>query len=122
MADEGLTGQSLSDKKHQFYGSSRNYFDRTLYNSGTAFTYIDFSGTYTGFGLANNVLSNHIHIKTSGATTDGIFTQWKFVSGATTPIDGALDSTDNIYLDGVNRSGLWIRVNTNATRVWIWAW
>ena len=115
MASEGNWAQSLSDKKYQYFGSSRNYYTGSTIGSTSTWTFFNFSGTNTGFGPANNVLSNRITLVASGTS----LIEWSYNSGASTA--GILWG-DAFAQDGVNVSGLWIRSNA-ATQVFrLWAW
>lgn len=118
MASEGNYVQDYKENQKSYQGSMKTYFLGSTIGSGAAFSFIDFSGTNTGFGTANSVLCNHLEIKASG----GALVSWKFVSGASTPIDGELLNTENIQLNGISRSGLWIRSDTTNTKIRIWAW
>ena len=116
MANEGNWSQSLSDKKYQYYGSYRNFYSGCGLGSTAAWAFLNFSGTNTGFGAANNVLANRYALVSSGNS----FIQWSWNSGIT--LGGELYGGQAFTQDGVNASGVWIRSNAASQLVKMWAW
>ena len=108
--------QSLSDKQHNYFGSDRFFYSGATLSSGTAWTFVNFSGTNTGFGTHGNEESNRMILATSGTS----YMQFSFDSG--TSLHGELYGGDNITLDGVRKSGLWIRTNATTQVLQVWAW
>mgnify|MGYP001601850230 CR=1 FL=1 len=120
MADEGNWRQSLSDKKGNYFGSDRQYYSGLVPGSTSTFNWIDFSGTNTGFGTANNVLSQRWQIVASGGNARII--DWSWLSGTTPYIQGTVIPGEAITQDGVSRSGVWIRSSESTAQVRVWAW
>ena len=116
MSNEGNTAQSLSDKKYQYYGSSRMFYSGLAIGSTTAWTTVVWSGTTTGFGLQNNVLSQRMMIIGSGAS----IIEWSFDGGTTR--HGTTFGSEILQFDGINKSGIDIRSNaaTQVARIWVW--
>ena len=108
--------QSWQDKQMQYHGSARMFYSGCPLNSGTAWNWVGFSGTNTGFGAHGNEESQRFAILSSGTSV----AQLSFTSGTT--IDGDIYPSDNLTFDGVNRSGCWIRSNTNSQLIRVWAW
>lgn len=121
MSNEGNVAQSLSDKKYQYFGSNRYYVTGTGVGSATAFTFIDFSGTNTGFGPANGLLSQRIILTTSGTSTY----QYSFVGSPaqyTDPVTGRVLPSSTKVFDGSNHSGVWIRTDVASRVLFVEAW
>ena len=117
MADEGDFKQDSASKKDQYFGSARDFYIGSTVGSTSAWTFFNFSGTNTGFGTANNILSNRFAIRSSGTS----FIQWSINSGTT--LSGELYGTNATFTkDGVNVSGVWVRTNTASQGFQIWAW
>ena len=111
--------QGLRDKQYQYFGSNRNFYSGCSLSSGTAYLYVPFSGTTTGFGTASNELSQRIAIASSGVST----AEWTFTSGTTAPFPhGAIYGNEALTFDGVNHSGLWLRSNADNSKVRVWGW
>jgi len=110
--------QGLRDKQYQYFGSNRSFYSGCSMNSGTAYLYVGFSGTNTGFGTASNELSQRIALASSGVST----AEWAFNSGTDAFPDGALYGNEALTFDGVNQSGLWLRSNADNSKVRVWGW
>ena len=112
-------GQTMSDKRYQFYGSNRVYYSGVPLGSTTAWYWINPSGTDKGFGTNNNILCNRIQLVSSGTSV----MQWSYNSGLT--IAGDLWGGNATSQDGVNVSGLWVRSDVGAAssqkfQAWFW--
>lgn len=107
----------LRDKQYKYYGSNRNFYSGCSLASGTAYLYVGFSGTTTGFGTASNELSQRIAIASSGVSTG----EWSLRGTGTFP-DGAVYAGEALTFDGVETSGLWIRSNADNSVVRVWGW
>lgn len=118
MADENTYKQHLRDKQERYFGNhERNFYIGSVIGSTSAWTYINFSGTNTGFGPANQVLSNRFIIANSGTS----FIQWSWNSGTT--VHGELyRNPDGLAMDGISASGVWVRSNAATQGFRIWAW
>lgn len=117
----GDAGQSLSDKKYQYFGSQRSYYTGSTIGSTIKQVWFDFSGTNTGFGTANNLLSQRIILAASGGNTAPI--EWSFVSGISgTVFAGAAWPGEVFTMDGVNQSGIWVRTSAADQVFRVWAW
>jgi len=108
--------QGLQDKKYMYYGSDRMFYSGCPLNSGTAWNYVDFSGTNTGFGTHGNTECQRFSILSSGAS----IAQLSFNSG--TSIHADIYAADSLTMDGVNRSGCWLRSSADTQVVRVWAW
>ena len=108
--------QSLSDKNWNYHGSDRFFYSGVSVNSGTAWSFVNFSGTSTGFGVHGREECNRMILASSGTS----IVQWSFNSG--TDIHGELWAGDNISMDGVQKSGLWVRASSASQGLQIWAW
>lgn len=109
-------GQSWQDKNYQFNGSDRMFYSGCPLNSGTLWTWVGFSGTDTGFGTHSNEECNRFGIAASGTSVG----QFSFNSGTT--IHGDIFGNEAIMFDGVQRSGCWLRSNTDSQNLRIWGW
>lgn len=108
--------QGLKDKKFQYFGSARTYYSGLTLGSTIAWSWIDFSGTDTGFGAHGITENQRFAIVSSGTS----FMQWSWNSGAS--LGGELFGADSVTLDGINRSGVWLRSNAASQKVRLWAW
>lgn len=118
MADEQLTGQDSTSKRDNYFGSSRAFYTGSTVGSTAAWTFINFSGTNTGFGTANNLLANRFLI--AGSNTS--FIQWSWNSGVALAGELGPTTIKEVYQDGINASGVWIRSNVATQIIQIWAW
>lgn len=112
--------QSLNDKKYQYFGSERAFYSGIQdIGSTTAWTFLSFSGTNTGFGTAGNEKSQRIAIVSSGTS----YLEWSLISGTNAVAQaGEVWNGNSITQDGVNVSGLWIRTKAASQKSQIWAW
>ena len=85
--------------------------------SGTAYAFVDYSGTNSGFGTGQEVLSQRFSIVASGTSQ----AQWSWFSGTAPYVNGELYGNQAIVLDGVSRSGVWVRSEKDS-KVQIFAW
>ena len=108
--------QGLQDKKYQYYGSDRMFYSGCPLSSGTAWSWVGFSGTNTGFGPHGNTESQRFAIACSGNSVG----QLSFNSG--TSIHAHLYPADSLTFDGVNRSGCWLRTDVASQLFRVWAW
>ncbi|MFA5133014.1 MAG: hypothetical protein WC444_06835 [Candidatus Paceibacterota bacterium] len=108
--------QGLQDKKYQYFGSDRMFYSGCPLNSGTAWNWVDFSGTNTGFGTHGNTECQRFALASSGTSVG----QLSFNSGTSFHAD--IFPNDSLTFDGVNRSGCWLRSNTDSQVVRVWAW
>lgn len=117
MTNEGNYVQDSSAKRDQYFGSFRNYYSGLIPGSTSAYTFIGFSGTNTGFGTANNILSNRITIVASGGNARAI--DFQIISGI---LGGEMYPGEAFARDGVSVSGIWIRSSEATGQVRIWGW
>ena len=109
--------QSIRDKEYQYFGSDRVYYSGLGdVGSATAWTFVNFSGTNTGFGTAGNERSQRFAITSSGTS----FMQWSYNSGIT--LAGEVWNGNAITQDGVNVSGVWLRTNATGQKCQVWSW
>lgn len=108
--------QSWQDKQMQYHGSARMFYSGCPLNSGTAWNWVGFSGTNTGFGAHGNEESQRFAIASSGNSIG----QLSFDSG--TSIHAHMYPSDSLTFDGLNRSGCWIRTDAASQHFRIWAW
>lgn len=108
--------QAWQDKQFQYHGSARMFYSGCPLSSGTAWNWVNFSGTNTGFGTHGNEECQRMMIACSGNSLG----QLSFNSG--TSMHGDLYPADDLSFDGVNRSGCWLRTNANSQLFRIWAW
>ena len=108
--------QGIRDKQFNYYGSSRGFYSGLGLGSTAAWSFVNFSGTNTGFGTAGNEESNRIMLASSGTS----FAQWSYNSGLT--IAGEVYGGDTATLDGVHQSGLWVRSKSAGNLVQVWGW
>jgi len=92
------------------------YYTGCTYNSGTAWNWVGFSGTNTGFGTHSNEESNRIAILPSGNS----IMQMSFDGG--TSIHGHIYPGDSLTFDGVLRSGCSFRAQSASQKIRMWAW
>ena len=110
---------TLIDKQFQFFGSDRVYYSGLAVGSTTKWTFVDFSGTDTGFGTAGNERCHKLTVVSSGTS----FVQWSYVSGPNAvQLAGEVWNGNAISMDGVNVSGIWVRSDTAAQSAQVWAW
>jgi hypothetical protein len=117
MANEGNYAQSLSDKEYRYFGSDRIFYSGVTPGSTTAYAFINFSGTNTGFGPANNVLNQRVTIVASGGNARAV--DFMFRSGTNS---GELWAGESFTMDGVNFSGVWVRSSEATAQARVWAW
>lgn len=108
--------QAWQDKQYMYHGSNRMFYSGCPLNSGAAWNWVGFSGTNTGFGTHGNTESQRFAIASSGNSVG----QLSFNSG--TSIHSDIYESDSLTMDGVNRSGCWIRSNSASQLFRIWAW
>lgn len=117
MASEGNWLQHIKDVERAYKASNRWYYTGSVIGSTSAYTFFNFSGTNSGFGPDNNVVSNRIQIVASGGNTAVI--QYGIGSNI---VQGELWAGETQSIDGKNASGLWIRTNTATQQFRLWAW
>ena len=108
--------QSWQDKQVQFQGSQRMFYSGCPLNSGTAWNWVGFSGTNTGFGPHGNEECNRFGIESSGTSVG----QFSFNSGLS--LHGDVFGAEAKVFDGVQRSGVWIRSNADSQNMRVWGW
>lgn len=116
MSSEGNYVQDFRERQKEYFGSQRNFYLASGIGSTSTWAFVNFSGTNTGFGQANNVVSNRIQIVSSGTS----FVQYSFGSGV--QVDGELYGGETQSRDGTSVSGLWLRSNASSQGYKIWAW
>lgn len=110
-----MTTQHLEDKKYQYFGSNRFFAVEQSLGSTSAYTFITFSGTNSGFLAEGLELSQRTGVASSGTSVAEIT---PFSGGQVLPIYGR----DALVFDGLNLSGLWIRSNAASQVIRITAW
>jgi len=114
----GNEEQGWRDKDYQFKGSKRAFYVGSEIGSTTGYNWIGFSGTNTGFGAAGNEVCNRIIL----AGSNNSVLDWSWDG---TNLHGEIYGTNNaIAMDGVMRSGIYVRAadNSNDQIIKIWAW
>lgn len=112
-----MTQQATADKQTHYFGSQRMFYSGVSLTSGTAYAFVDYSGASSGFGAAQDVLSQRFSIVGSGTSQ----VQWSWFSGTTPYVNGEIYGNQAIVLDGVSRSGVWVR-SEKVSKVQIFAW
>lgn len=102
------------DAQVNYQASRRNYYSGLNLNSGTAFEWFGFSGTTSKFGTNGNECSSRILIAPSGC--DAGF------SHDGTALHGHVFDSESLQFDGMQKSGLHIRSDTDSSFVRVWAW
>jgi len=108
--------QAWQDRQKQFQGSERMFYSGCQYNSGASWNWVGFSGTNTGFGTHGNEECNRFILASSGNSVGEL----SFDGG--TSLHGHIYPSDEIVLDGVLRSGCYIRTDAASQRFRVWAW
>jgi len=108
--------QAWQDRQKQYQGSDRIFYSGISLNSGAAWNWVDFSGTNSGFGTHGNEECNRFILASSGNSIG----QLSFNSG--TSLHGHIYPLDSLVLDGVQRSGCWLRTDAASQLFRIWAW
>ena len=108
--------QAWKDKQNNYFGSDKWFYSGVTLSSGTAWTFVNFSGTNSLFGFHGREEGNRFMINSSGTS----FMQWSWNSGAS--VDGEVWAGDTASFDGVSRSGVWLRTNTASQTAQIWTW
>ena len=108
--------EGLKDKTWNYHGSDKSYYSGITINSGTSWQFINFSGTFTGFGTESNERNHRFAIVSSGAS----YMEWSYNNGSSQA--GEVWNGNAITQDGVNISGVFLRSKTDAQKVQVFAW